>query len=161
MSDENKIPPEIAFEAWKYYGGIGGADKNTMITIVTWLLTASITIVGAYATDAFKNAYAKIVLAALGILVSGLATVIAVLYGGYSMRNWAMADSIANRLPWKELKADYSDTLDSKPSGFSALPFRFARSCENRLPFVFRFFIAVSFLSLLVHAVLFYLAFQN
>ena len=33
-SDDEKL----AFEVWKYYGGIGGADKDRMINIVTWLL---------------------------------------------------------------------------------------------------------------------------
>ena len=37
---------KLAFEAWKYYEGVGGADKDRMIQIVTWLLGFSAAIIG-------------------------------------------------------------------------------------------------------------------
>jgi hypothetical protein len=33
-------------DVWKYYGSIGGADKDQMIKILTWLLTVSTGIMG-------------------------------------------------------------------------------------------------------------------
>ena len=42
---------QLALDIWKYHEGIGGADKDNMIKIVSWLMTFSTAIIGAYATN--------------------------------------------------------------------------------------------------------------
>ena len=88
---------KLAFEVWKYYGGIGAADKDRMIQIVTWLLGFSAAIIGFYyASGKLVEPLGKVLLIVIGILVSLLAAFVALLYGGYAAWNWAIADRIAS-----------------------------------------------------------------
>src|SRR5262245_13950099 len=100
--------PKHAFEVWKYYGSIGGTDKDTMIKIVTWLLGFSTGIIGVYATGKLTQHFAAVLLIILGMLVSILAAFTALLYGGYAAWNWAIADRIAEVYNWTEQKPDYN-----------------------------------------------------
>ena len=47
------------YDLWKYYGAIGGADKDRMIQIVSWLLAFSSGILGAYASNQLGFAQSK------------------------------------------------------------------------------------------------------
>lgn len=38
--------PEVDLEVWKHFAAMGGTDKNTMITTVSWLLPIAATAIG-------------------------------------------------------------------------------------------------------------------
>jgi|SRR6266850_516621 len=157
MSDTTKKTwddPKIAFEAWKYYGGIGGTDKDTMIKIVTLLLGFSTSIIGAYATGNLKEPFATKLLIGLGILLSILAAFTALLYGAYSAWNWAIADRIAETYDLEKLKPNYIPVPLSKTPWTAAFFLRLAKPCQNKIAPVFWMFFFISCLSLLVHVLL-------
>jgi hypothetical protein len=139
-----------AFEVWKYYGGIGGTDKDTMIKIVTWMLGFSTAIIGVYASGEISDSFAKVLFVILGILVSGLAAFTAILYGAYATWNWSIADRIAESYDWSEQKPDYRPILKSK----SSAAIRLAQPCQNKIAPVFWVFFGVSVASLIVHVLL-------
>jgi hypothetical protein len=72
---------KLAFEVWKYYGGIGGDDKDKMIQIVTWLLGFSSLIIGFYASGKLTEPMGTLLLAVLGMLISFVAAFTAQNYG--------------------------------------------------------------------------------
>jgi ABC-type dipeptide/oligopeptide/nickel transport system permease component len=106
--------PEQAFKVWKHYADTGGADKNWMIQIVTWLLGFSAGIIGFYATGKLVKAAFAVIL--LGILISLLAAATSLLYGAYAAWNWAIADQIAKKYNWKEQRPDYDPFEGAKVS---------------------------------------------
>jgi len=61
-SKEEVSQKDNDFELWKYYGTIGGNDKDHMIKIVTWLLGLSAGIIGFYATNKLEVVHAKVFL---------------------------------------------------------------------------------------------------
>jgi hypothetical protein len=163
MSDTAKMTwddPKLAFEVWKYYGGIGGADKDTMVKIVTWLLGFSTAIIGFYATGKLTESFATALLIALGILVSVLAAFTALLYGGYATWNWAIADRIAKDYHWTEQKPDFIPLQASQVRWTARCPLRLAKPCQDRVAPVFWVFFAVSLVSLGAHGVLLFHAFR-
>jgi hypothetical protein len=137
-----------AIELWKYFGGVGAADKNTMVTVESLLLGFSAAIVGYVGTNllcfrlfGIADPYRAICIALLGIVISCVAGYVSLLYGGYSNRNWAQADAIARnraaRYPkWAELllrensKPSVEEGTTGKPSWFAATAWRFGRSCD-------------------------------
>lgn len=139
---------ENALEVWKYYGGVGGADKDTMIKIVTWLLGFSTVIIGVYSTDG--NSFAKVLLTMVGILVSILAAFTAILYGAYATWNWSIADRIAEAYDWKEQKPDF----EPFPKSRSSPPLMLAKPCQNKIAPVFWVFFYISMVSLGIHFLL-------
>lgn len=85
-----------------------------MVTVTTWLLGFSATIIGYIVThlirfdpfvltDVFTQPKKAACLACLGFLVSTMAGYVALLYGGYANRNWAESDKIACRHRWCDL----------------------------------------------------------
>lgn len=115
-----------ALELWKYFGSTGTADKNTMVTVVSWLLGLSAAIIGYIVTNLplstsplSKGMY----LALLGVVISGVAAYVSLLYGGYSNWNWALADTIARNMAqrypkWGELLPENSEAaLQIRRSG--------------------------------------------
>jgi hypothetical protein len=138
---------KLAFEVWKYYGSIGGADKDRMIQIVTWLLGFSATIIGFYASGNLTDPKATVLLLVIGILVSVLAAFIALLYGSYAAWNWSIADNIASDYEWKEQKPDYKP-IDSVWMKWLAGP------CKGKIAPVFKIFFVVSLISLCLHLIL-------
>lgn len=91
---------------------MGGIDKNTMITTVSWLLAFAATAIGYIVTDTHmigptsprvQHPGRMMVISLLGVLVSVVAGYLAILYGGYSNRNWAKADEIARKHNWLDL----------------------------------------------------------
>ena len=150
---------KLAFEVWKYHGGIGGADKNTMIKIVTWLLGFSSAMIGFYATGKVTEPLASVLLIVLGVLFSVLAAFTALLYGGYATWNWATADRIAEAYNWTELRPNYNPFARSKAHWPSAFPLWLAKPCQDKIAPVFWLFFVVSIASFCVHvALLFHVA---
>jgi len=145
---------KLAFEVWKYYGGIGGDDKNKMIQIVSWLLGFSAAIIGLYASGKLTEPVATVLLIVLGILVSILAAFTALLYGGYATWNWTIADQIAKNYEWPEQCPDYKPFAKVKAHRTALIPLWFAKPRQNKIAPVFWMFFVVSVLSFGVHAVL-------
>lgn len=135
-------------DTWKYYGNIGGADKDQMIKIVTWLLTISAGIVGFYATGKLKEA--STALFAIGMVVSALAAVTALLYGGYAAWNWAIADRIAEKHGWREQCPTFRPI--TKARWIDRFPLWLAQPCKGKVAWVFWIFFTASVASFVVHA---------
>src|SRR5215213_6986884 len=102
--------PSQDLELWKHHSNIGGEDKNRMVTICCWLLGFSAAILWYVAVkliaphEAGPNASVRaLVVSILGIIVSICSAYIALLYGGYSNRNWQKADDIAECRGWRDL----------------------------------------------------------
>lgn len=145
---------KLAFEVWKYYGSVGGGDKDTMIKIVTWLLGFSAAIIGFYATDKIKAPLPTSLLLVLGISVSILAAFTALLYGGYATWNWAIADRIAETYKWPEQSPSYDPVPRSEARWTAAFSLWLAKPCTNGVAPVFWVFFFASLVSLSVHVVL-------
>lgn len=98
-----------ALEAWRHFASTGASDKHTMVTIVSWLLGFVAGEIGYVVTKlvtATMSPIAKermLVVSLLGFLISFVAAFLSLLYGGYSHRNWAHADYIAEKNGWREL----------------------------------------------------------
>jgi hypothetical protein len=144
----------LAFEAWKYCGGIGGSDKDRMIQIVTWLLGFSAAIIGFQATGELKDPSVTI----FGVLVSLVAAYVALLYGSYAAWNWAIADEIAEAYDWRELHPDHDPTQRSKVGWQRTLVRCLARPCQGKIAPVFWAFFAVSLVSAVIHCLLLWCA---
>jgi hypothetical protein len=143
-------------EIWKYYGAIGGADKDRMIQIVSWLLAFSSAILGAYASGKLVVFRATIMLLILGMLLSLLAAFTALLYGGYATWNWSIADRIAEQQYWEKQKPKYDPFDGLHVPSFSRFPLWLAKPCERRIACVFKLFFLVSLFSLSAHALVLY-----
>lgn len=146
--DEGKVWSESqAMELWTYFGGVGATDKNTMVTVGSWLLGFSASIAGYLVVNVIsihplfvKEPYQGIFLALLGLIISWVAVYVSLLYGGYTNWNWAKADAIARdqttRYPkWKELLPENSKAVVSreptpKLSFFCARAARFGQPCD-------------------------------
>jgi hypothetical protein len=150
---------QIALDVWKYYGGVGGADKDRMIQIVSWLLGFSIGLIGFYATGQLKERLATILMLGLGILLSFLAAFTALLYGGYATWNWSIADRIAIAHNWRELCPDY-DPIPMKTKS-SLSPLHLGRPCDKRIAPVFWIFFVVSLVFVFAQIVLFVVALRS
>jgi hypothetical protein len=149
------------FESWKHFAGMGGTDKNTIITTVSWLLGLTATAIGYIVTQLISSTPPRLqhpgkmmVVSLLGLVISGLAGYLTLLYGGYANRNWAKADQIARKRGWLDLLPESSsgDTREdgkSRPSRLAAIAWRFARPCEPKreLAPVFVVFLFLSILS--------------
>ena len=130
-------------QVWKHFAGMGGTDKNTMITTVSWLLAFGATAIGYMVTNSqmiaptiprVQQPGRMMVVSLLGIFVSVIAWYLAILYGGYSNRNWAKADEIARKRKWLDLLPDASpDNMTPervcKPDRLAAFAWRRARPC--------------------------------
>lgn len=144
----------VAFDVWKYYASVGGADKDRMVQITTWLLGFSAGILGLHATGKLTELRAALLLIVLGILVSVLAAFVALLYGGYATWNWAIADQIARTYPWPELSPT-NNPIPKSTAGWSAKPALWlAKPRPGKLAPIFWLFFLVSMASAVIHLVL-------
>jgi len=141
---------KLAFEAWKHCGAIGGADKDKMIQIVTWLLGFSAVIICFHATGDLKDPRVGF----LGILVSFVAAYVALLYGAYAAWNWALADEIADAYQWRELLPGHEPTHISAAGWQGSLVGHLARPCKGKIAPVFWAFMVFSVLSAVIHVFL-------
>jgi hypothetical protein len=133
-----------ALELWRHFADVGRADKNTMVTVTSWLLTFSATIIGYIVTQLVKfNSFAfteppKVFgLALLGSAISFVAMYVALLYGGYAKKNWAKADEIALATGRSDLVPDYSnlgrkESESVKLSVVPAIAEKLAEPCDPR-----------------------------
>jgi hypothetical protein len=135
---------KLAFEVWKYYASAGGVDKDRMIQIATWLLGFSAGILSLFATGKLTVPLAVFLLLFLGILVSVLAAFVALLYGGYATRNWAIADQIARTYAWPELLPTNNPIPQSTACWW-------AKPRPGKLAPVFWLFFIASIVSAVVH----------
>jgi hypothetical protein len=145
---------KLAFEVWKYYGSVGGGDKDTMIKIVTWLLGFSAAIIGFYATEKSETLLATVLLLVLGISVSFLSAFTALLYGGYATWNWAIADRIAESYKWREQLPSFNPIPRYEAPWTAQLSLWLAKPSTNKIAPVFWVFFYASLVSLIVHVVL-------
>jgi len=142
-----------AFEVWKCHTNIGGDDKNWMIQIVTWLLAISSAIFGFAVTQHDIGLSQHVLLPILGIGVSLLGALVAILYGGYAAAHWKIADSIANEYGLEEQRSKnwpYKDEVGSIWSAIwsvNRLARWFAKPCNGKVAPVFwvYFFMSLGF----------------
>lgn len=135
-----------AMELWKYFGGVGAADKNTMVTVESLLLGFSAALIGYVVAKllclnplSVIEPFEGISVALLGIVISGVAGYVSLLYAGYSNWNWAQADSIARdqatRHPaWVQFLPEKADAVLErwkleKPSFLCAVALRLGKPC--------------------------------
>lgn len=163
--------PDLDLEVWKHFAGVGGTDKNTMITTVSWLLAFAATAIGYIVTNTqmigitsprIQHPVRMMAVSLLGIFVSVVALYLAILYGGYSNRNWAKADEIARRRKWFDLLPEGSPDkmtpeLGCKPDRLATFAWQRARPCypQTELAPVFKIFSFLALLSGLTHGVFF------
>ena len=154
-------------ELWKHHASFGGADKNRMVTISTWLLGGSAAILWNIWTEQidwekqidfykleFENPVRALGVALLGIGVSFFAGYISLLYGGYSNRNWEKADEIARHRGWYDLRASNNKNV-TRNGILNPIAAKLARPCDPKetLAPVFQQFFFASMLLFFVHFV--------
>jgi hypothetical protein len=159
--DENQL-----IEIWKHFAVTGGADKERMVTITTWILGFSAAILGYLAINLIDYSVLAVnepgktrVLSCLGTLVSAYGARIVLLYAGYTNWNWAKADSLASKLKTKfkirELLPpgqNCKEIPEPTTGPVSWPPFR------DLLP-IFRWFLRGAIFLLVVHLAAFVLSF--
>jgi hypothetical protein len=171
QDDTEEREPDLELELWKHFAGMGGADKNTMITTVSWLLAFAATAIGYTVTNIeiigptftrVQHPGRMMVVSLLGIFVSVVAWYLAILYGGYSNRNWAKADEIARKHKWLDLTPEGSPDkmkpeCGSKFERLAAFAWYRARPCypQTELAPVFKIFSYLALLSGLAHGFFF------
>jgi hypothetical protein len=163
---------EHDLELWKHFAGMGGTDKNTMITTVSWLLAFSAAAIWYVVTDTqmmgptFPNIQhpgRMMAVSLLGVLVSGFAGYLVILYAGYSNRNWAMADKIARRRNWRDLlpegaPREMTPELGWRPERVATRAWNWARPCypQTEVAPVFKIFLTLTIVSGIAHSVFFF-----
>lgn len=149
-----------ALEAWKHFASTGGADKNTMVTVVSWLLAFSSTIIGYIVTNplksdsiVFSKPVATLILAGIGFVTSVAAGLVAIIYGRYARTNWARADQIAEARGWQELLRSGSNAAGRrKPVGLAATAKLVRREhCTRRIAPIFWIFMTLAIMSAVIH----------
>lgn len=169
QNEAEERPPHLDLEVWKHFAGMGGTDKNTMITTVSWLLAFAATAIGYIVVDSqmFEPASAGVqhparvrVVSLLGILLSAFAAYLVILYGGYSNRNWAKADEVARKHKWWDLTPEGSPVKMTpergcKPDRLAVVAWGRARPCypQTELAPVFKIFFVLALLAGLAHGV--------
>ena len=138
-----------ALELWKYFGEMGAKDKNTMVSVQSMLMPVQAAIVGYVALGLDKSDPRVALAAGLGLLISIVAAYVSLLYGGYSNRNWAYADNIAERMASAYPK--FHELVDDNVQGVNRLApkpgarhslilgWRLARPCDplSEMPRIF------------------------
>jgi hypothetical protein len=163
--------PEHDLEVWKYFAGMGGTDKNTMITTVSWHLAFAAAAIWYIVTDSqmiaptFPSIHhpgRMMVVSLLGVLVSVVAWFLAILYAGYSNRNWAMADEVARRHQWLDLvpegaAGEMKPEQGGKPERLAARAWKWGRPCypQTELAPVFKVYSRLALGSGLAHTFFF------
>ena len=147
------LTPDQALELWKHFASAGGADKNSMVAVASWVLGFSATIIGYIITqlttpNSLNPSEPKkvILLSCLGMFISGLAAYVSFLYGGYANWNWANADHIADNNKWEVLLPDSEIGRDV----FAACLVRPKKPTQGFAP-VFWVFISLAIISMVVH----------
>jgi hypothetical protein len=164
-----------ALDLWKYFGGVGAADKNTMVTVETLLLGISTALIGYAATHlmsfnplAVSQPFQGFSVALLGVAVSGASVFVALLYAGYSNWNWAQADAIARNLAnsdskWAKLLPENADAVrkewrksDGKPSPLCTAALALGRPCypTRRIAPIFTLYVCMAIAATIIHVLI-------
>jgi hypothetical protein len=171
VDDGSVSSQEQAIELWKYFGGVGGGDKNTMVQVCNWLLGFSVAIV-AFAfgtkllTKLFSEQWAFSIMSLLGFIISFVSGLVSLIYGSYANWNWAKADQIADahkENKWRILDPDNVPwTNDQKKRGFGLPEWVVNWSTPtprfHRLGPIFWIYFVLSMLSAAVHLTVMILA---
>ncbi len=172
---------EYAMELWKYFGGVGAADKNTMVTVETLLLGLSTALIGYVVTKllsfnplSVNESFKGICVALVGTAISVVAGYVSLLYGGYSNWNWAQADAIARdqatRHPrWAEFLPENAKAAREKwkqlgkPSIPCAIALRCGRPCypTKQLAPIFSLYLGLALGATLFHLSILLLSVQG
>jgi hypothetical protein len=167
---DHERSPDQDLELWKHFAGMGGTDKNTMVTIVSWLLAFAAAAIGYIVTDKDLIGYTiprishpvrMMTVSSLGLLVSAVAGYVTLLYGGYANRNWAKADDIADRRGWCDLLpgdlGDRNSKKRQKSSRLNNVAWHWARPCypDAELAPVFKVYGLLALLGGVAHGVFF------
>src|SRR3954468_17663024 len=112
--------PEEALDLWKFFGEVGTADKNTMVSVATWLVGGSAALVWFVVKEwwehpfAFSHPWKAGLVALVGVVTSCAAWRVTLIYAGYSNWNWAHADAIARAQRCRELAKDAGASSHSR-----------------------------------------------
>ena len=158
--NESPHPNGIELEAWRHYADVGRQDKATMLKVEIWLIGISTGIIYFIFKDAV-NGYkmsqplAALLMSLMGVGVSVAAAFIALLYGGYSKRNWDHADDLARYNHWYRLiPAGIHESAWPTPRaerGLLGRAMRWSSHKPEKLAPVFPFFFWISMLSGIIH----------
>ena len=147
-------------EVWKHFAAMGGTDKNTMIVAVSWLLGLTAGAIGYRLTQPGSLSAAgpvhpvsSVMVSLLGLVLSGLATYVVLLYAGYANRNWAQADMIARKRAWRDLLPKGGAGETTPRQGLAWVAWRWAREFdpERKLAPVFRVYALLAIVSSLAN----------
>jgi len=157
------VEEDKRLELWKHFATTGGADKNTMVHVASWLLGLSATIIGYIVTRMFNYQSFDFLeprkaasVAFLGLVISFVAGCVVVVYGGYANRNWAQADRIAFETTWDKFIPKYQKANDEKITyGLPRFVAKFSSPCDhtNQLAPIFKLFGFLAILTLVTHLV--------
>src|SRR6266498_1738307 len=107
---EQKANNRQDIELWRHFASSGSVDKNTMVTVTSWLIGLSATAIEYIITNLIDFNTVTIIetkkficVALLGAIISLVSSYISLLYGGYANENWAKAAEIANKNGWYDL----------------------------------------------------------
>lgn len=161
--EQNQRSTSDYVELWKHHAAFGGEDKNRMVTIASFLLGVSAAILGVIVSlpmedgqwISFQQPRQAVMFSLLGIIISGIAAYIALLYAGYSNQNWKKADDIAERYGWKDLSVPLSQAAD-KLRPLARISEKLARPCDPKREIapVFAVFAALSTVFFLIHLII-------
>lgn len=156
---------------WQHFASAGGADKNRMVTVTTWILAFSGVILWHLLTTLLpgwkvERPEIAIIISIVGFVVSILAIVVVMTYAGYANRNWAKADALASLYGWDDLQPhkDGSTDVIIDEKRANAYRSRIVKSAwdaakptnpQTKWPPIFWWFFGLSTLSGLVHAIFF------
>jgi hypothetical protein len=109
--DSRPLSKADKIQIWEHFVSSGGADKERMITIITWLLGLSATLLGYFGAQIFDPGMGPFgvpsragVPAVFGMLASLFACYIEWEYRRHATWNWNRADDFANEPQLIELK---------------------------------------------------------
>lgn len=108
MQNPRHWEDDVAFEVWKHHASIGGADKDRMVLMATWLLALSAGILAFVLKEpeqpnVVRGPIVARCLAIVGVMTSVVSALVTLVYGGYANWNWAKADQIAKDYGWWRL----------------------------------------------------------
>lgn len=95
------------FEKWRYFVGVGGQDKDRMITISTWLLAFGAAILGYIVTKgidyggilSLKQPLEVFFLSSVGIFICVITGYVISRFADHANRHWWIADRILEKIP--------------------------------------------------------------
>jgi len=125
------------FERWKHFESVGGADKERMVTLATWLLafaTAILAFLAAknfdYGKFCFMREPEALVFSLAGIFICINALYLISAFGSYANLNWFIANSYAKKVDG--LKNLIEQKIQYQRSGISSRYYNFVAGLSCR-----------------------------